>query len=118
MYPSVSHRPLDDRLIFAASQIVWIASWLTGWEFLHRYVLISTIKKAWPALVWPITLVIVPLIETLYHVGQGKAPIESAAVLVFSLALCAWTLHRENIVGPALAHGFIEAALILFLVLA
>ena len=99
-------------------QFVWLGSWLTGWEFLHRYVLIHHIKKAWPALAWPLVLVIIPLIETLYHLGQGKAFIEIAAVPVFSLALCAWTLHRENIVGPAIAHLFVEVALVMFLVLA
>ncbi len=88
--------------------VVWTLSWLTGWEYLHRYALLRRCQTQWPRYGW----LAVPLAETLYHLQ--KPPLEMAGMLVFSLAVTYWAAKRRNALMPALAHLIIELELIAF----
>ena len=59
--------------------MAWNASWLIGWEFLHRYMLLGAARKAWPRWGW----LLVPLSETLYHLQ--KPDLEALGMMAFSL---------------------------------
>lgn len=114
MYPSQSHLPQAIRWSYLGWYLVWILTWLPGWEFMHRYVLVRA-ASAFPRHRTVLALTLIPLFEALYHVGQGKALIECAAMAVFSLICTVWVLRRENMLLPFIAHAFIEVGLILFL---
>ena len=113
-YAPVETASGEERLHFLRYQLLWTFSWLVGWEFLHRYVLVTRLRAWWGPWAW----VLVPLIEGLYHVVQQKPLIESAGVVAFGAVLCLWTIRRDNVLLPFLAHLMVELALIAFLVLA
>lgn len=92
-------------------RMLWVFSWLLGWEFMHRYVLLRQVTARWPRYGW----CIVPLFESAYHLQ--KAWMEVAAMLVFSIVLTRWSLRRNNVLLPFLAHLIVEIELILFLML-
>ena len=89
--------------------LCWVLSWLVGWEFMHRYFLLRRVSARWPHWGW----CLVPLFETAYHLQ--KAGLEAAAMLVFSIILTRWTLRRNNVLLPFLAHLIVEIELILIL---
>ena len=89
--------------------LCWVLSWLLGWEFMHRYFLLRRVSARWPHWGW----CLVPIFETAYHLQ--KAGLEAAAMLVFSIILTRWTLRRNNVLLPFLAHLIVEIELILFL---
>lgn len=84
-------------------QSFWIISWLVGWEFLHRYYLVTRLhpKQA---------LIIIPIIESLYHIT--KPTLEMMAMFFFSWLLTYWTTKRQNWLLPFIAHLFVEIALV------
>ena len=90
-------------------QSFWVLSWLLGWEFLHRYVLLRHAAAQWPRYGW----LLVPLSEGLYHLA--KPGIETLGMVVLSIILTRWALRRGNILLPFLVHLLIEIELILFL---
>lgn len=110
-YASLAGIPFEQKWIAFRGQTVWVVSWLVGWEFLHRYVLLRAALRLHPRFGW----VIVPLSETLYHLQ--KPVLEALGMAVFSTILTLWAMRRQNILLPLLAHLFIEIALILFLLL-
>lgn len=92
-------------------QLVWVVSWLTGWEFLHRYFLLRPVSARWPRWGW----LLVPLSETVYHLLQPWPMTLGMAAL--SVVLTQWSLRRANVLLPFLVHLVIEVALIAFLFL-
>ncbi len=115
LYRGWGARALDHRIELAGRQILWTLSWLTGWEFMHRYLLPRAALHAWPVRGPVVALIAIPLIEALYHVVQGKPHIESLGMGLLSLAFTAWVLHRRNALLPFLGHLIIELELIAFL---
>ena len=110
-YGTGSRVPSSDRFEYAMIQLLWTASWLPGWEFLHRYVLTRTVTARWASYGW----LIVPLFEGLYHI-QKSWP-ETALMVVFSVIATRWAIKRSNVLLPFLAHLIVEVAVILYLVL-
>lgn len=89
----------------------WNASWLVGWEFLHRYVLTRTLLRTGIAGLW----LLVPMVEAGHHALAHKPWPEVAGMLLFSLAATSWTVWRRNAVLPFIAHAAIEATLVAYL---
>ncbi len=113
-YGGWGHLAPSRRWDYAMSRFLWTLSWLSGWEFAHRYFLIRPLQAAWPR-GWIAVLVIVPAIEVLYHVIQEKPMLESLGMGGLSLLMCAWTLSRRNSLLPFLGHLAIEVELIAYL---
>ncbi|MBI3117576.1 MAG: hypothetical protein HYZ00_02755, partial [Candidatus Hydrogenedentes bacterium] len=44
--------PAAQRSAFLFAQLAWIVSWLPGWEFMHRYVLLDRVSMTWPRYGW------------------------------------------------------------------
>ncbi len=109
VYPGWGHMPDAVRTQLAMHQLIWTLSWLTGWEFIHRYVLLRAADQAFPRRGW----LLVPLVETLYHLQ--KPPLEALGMGVFGLILTAWARKRRNVALPFLAHSIIECELIAYL---
>jgi hypothetical protein len=95
------------RLFLGA--MAWNASWLIGWEFLHRYLLLGAARKAWPRLGW----LLVPLSETLYHLQ--KPGLEALGMMAFSIVLTLWCMRRGNWLLGFLVHLIIEVELLIFM---
>jgi membrane protease YdiL (CAAX protease family) len=92
--------------------MAWNASWLIGWEFMHRYMLLGAAQKAAPHWGW----LLVPLSETLYHLQ--KPPIEMLGMLALSVVLTLWCMKRGNWLLGFLVHLIIEVELLIFLMIA
>ena len=110
-YPSLSGAAALDKWRYAWHTLIYILSWLTGWEFLHRYVLLTRLSQRWPRFGW----LLAPLIEGIYHLV--KHPLEMAGMIVLSLALTFWTLKRKNIAPAFWVHACIEIELLIFMLL-
>lgn len=91
---------------------LWVVSWLLGWEFLHRYVLLRAANARWARWGW----LLVPLSETVYH--MQKPLLEAAGMGAFSLIATAWTRARSNMLPAFAVHLGIELTLVLYLLLA
>lgn len=89
--------------------LLWIASWLLGWEFLLRYVLLNRLNHEWPRCGWRC----LPLVEGLFYL-QASAP-EALARCLFAIILTRWTLKRRNLLIAIVAHLIIEVELAAFL---
>ena len=109
LYYHPSNLPSDVRNLIAMQHLVWVFSWLLGWEFLHRYFLLRPLRACWPKYGW----LAVPLAETLYHLQ--KPGLEVLGMAAFSLILTPWAIRRKNVLLPFLAHFIIEVELILFM---
>jgi membrane protease YdiL (CAAX protease family) len=98
----------NEKYQYLKYQIIWIFSWLIGWEFIHRYLVIKSFnkKKIYHAL-W-----ILPILEGFYHINKPWP--EMLAAFAFSWILTKWTLKRSSVLFPLLAHLIIELELILF----
>jgi membrane protease YdiL (CAAX protease family) len=106
-YVASGHR--IDRLRFIRERLVWVASWLPGWELLHRYLLLRSAAFLWPKWGW----CLVPLSETVYHLQKPSA--EAAGMAAFSVVMTYWSWKRQNLLLPFLLHALIEVTLILYL---
>lgn len=95
----------------AVGLLIWTLSWLIGWEFLHRYVLLTHIDARWPNWAW----LVIPVIEGAYHYGQQKPWPETLGMVALSLVVTSWARWRRNVLLPFLVHLVIELELILFL---
>lgn len=98
-----ARNPLGDCL--------WVVSWLVGWEFLHRYVLLRAADARWARWGW----LLVPVSETVYHLQ--KPLLEAAGMCAFSLIATAWTRARGNMMPAFAVHLGIELTLVLYLAL-
>ncbi len=110
-YRSLADRPWEVKLDYIRFAAVWWASWLIGWEFLHRYFLLRPVAAYWPAYGW----LLVPVSEVAYHLQ--KHPLEAVGMGALSVVLTLWTLKRRNFLLPFLVHLIIEIELVLFLIL-
>lgn len=114
-YVGWGSQPLAWRQEEALRLTLWTFSWLTGWEFMFRYWLVSSFSRRWPDRGIYAILIVAPLLEGLYHVFQQKPVLECLGMVVFSLALCSWAIRRKNALLPFLGHLIIELELIGFL---
>lgn len=104
-YPSMKYRPWGERLVFVQVQLVWVTSWLLGWEFMHRYFLLRHMNTLIPRFGW----MAVPVVEAAYHIT--KHPAEMAGMFVIGVVFTYWCTRRRNILLPFLVHLAIELAL-------
>ncbi len=109
-YPTLMARSPEMKLAFCIWQLAWLASWLPGWEFMHRYTLLRAANQRWPRYGW----LLLPLFEGVYHLQ--KPMLEMLGMVLFSIAMTQWTLRRRNILLPFLCHLIIEAELVIYLV--
>lgn len=109
IYPDMGDLSTVQKWDFFSSRMVWTLSWLIGWEFLHRYLLLGAAQKAWPKWGW----VIVPLSETLYHLQ--KPGLEAVGMMAFSVVLTLWCMKRSNWLLGFLVHLIIEVELLIFM---
>ncbi len=108
-YPGMGGQSWPQKMAFLGFNLAWIASWLVGWEFLHRYALLTSSERVWPRYGW----LAVPIIETVYHLQ--KHPLEMAGMAAFSLLLTYWAKTRRNVLLPFLAHLAVELEVVLFM---
>jgi hypothetical protein len=113
-YQGWGNLPIDARTDQAIRTLVWTASWLTGWEFLFRYLLPRTLARV-ECCGPKIALILIPFLEGSYHVIQQKPALESLGMVALSVILTAWTLRRRNSLLPFLGHVLIEIELIIYL---
>lgn len=109
VYPGMSHLPAELRRSYAVVHMVWVLSWLPGWEFLHRYFLLRPLTDRFPRYGW----LLIPVFEGVYHLQ--KPLIEAGGMVLFSLVLTGWSVRRRNLLLPFLAHLYIEILLIVCL---
>ena len=109
-YPGLSGTNTSRNHVYFIAYLLWTASWLPGWEFMHRYFLLRTVMQRFPRFGW----LIVPLCETIYHLQ--KPLLEAGGMAVFSLLLTWWTMKRRNMLLPFVAHLYIEILLAIALV--
>ena len=95
----------------AVGHLTWTLSWLIGWEFLHRYVLLTHLDARWPNWGW----LVIPFVEGAYHFVQQKPWPETLGMVALSLVVTSWARRRRNVLLPFLAHLAIELELIVFL---
>jgi len=110
VYPSLSGLPAQAKADYAVYSLLWTLSWLPGWEFLHRYVLLRAVDSWRPHYGW----VMVPCVELAYHL-QKPLP-EAVGMFVAGLAFTAWARSRRNGLWPFAVHLAIELELLVFLV--
>lgn len=101
------------KLDYVTHMFLWTASWLLGWEFMHRYFLLRPCDKVWPRFGW----LIVPFSEGLYHLVQ-KSWVEAAGMVALSLVVTLWVVRRRNLMLPLMAHFVIELELWMYQILA
>ncbi len=109
-YSGLSGTNASRNHVYFIAYLLWTASWLPGWEFMHRYFLLRPVMHRFPIYGW----LIVPLCETIYHLQ--KPLLEAAGMAVFSLLLTWWTMKRRNMLIPFVAHLYIEVLLAIALV--
>lgn len=108
IYPSLDDLSAEAKRDYALQNLLWILSWLPGWEFLHRYVLLRSALVWAPRWGW----VVVPVSEGLYHLQ--KPGLEALGMAAFSTVLTLWALKRRNALLPLLGHLTIEIELLVF----
>ena len=111
-YSSMGRLPVAVKLrqaMWGNYGLVYLFSWLVGWEFLHRYVLLRQLDATWPRYGW----LVVPAIEGVYHLQ--KPLLEAGGMVAFSLVFTPWVRERRNVLLPFFAHLVIEVELLLFL---
>lgn len=110
-YHGIGHYSSPQKMLYAQYAVTWTFSWLVGWEFLHRYFVLTHVQVRWPRYGW----LIVPLFEGVYHLQ--KPLLEAGGMVVFSLLVTRWTVARRNVLLPFLAHLIIELELLAFTLL-
>jgi membrane protease YdiL (CAAX protease family) len=116
LYPSLAEAPADIKWAVAQQRLLWTASWLVGWEFLHRYVLLRALApgEAGDHVPWG-AVASVAALEAAYHVVQKPAAwLEAVGMLVFGAVLTLWAARRRNFLLPLVAHAIVEVELLLF----
>lgn len=99
------------RWVVARRHMVWILSWVVGWELITRGLVLAPLHQRYPARGW----LVVPLLEAVTHLG--KPPLEALGMVALSLVLTRWCQARESVWPGLLAHGLIELTLVGFMVL-
>lgn len=95
----------------------WTASWLPGWEFLHRYILLAALAVFFPRGTkgWFVVPLLVASSEMIYHLVKPWP--EAVAMFGFGFLATAWAYQRSNFLLPLLAHWMIEISLVIFLLM-
>ncbi len=101
--------PSNQKVIIFFQQIFWIISWLLGWEFLNRHLLLRACLRLNKKYAW----ILVPIVETAYHIP--KPFLEMLGMAIFSIFACVWTIRKENNLMAFLCHLFIELGLVILL---
>lgn len=117
MYPSLSQFPAEAKAAYLGHYTTWIISWIVGWEFLMRYAIPNALMRAWPQRGYIIAIILVPTIDVVYHVAQGKPTLECVGVALYSTALTAFATLRHNTLYPLIAHLAVEFALVALMLL-
>lgn len=107
IYLSRSMLDPERKWAYISHQVAWVASWLIGWEFLHRYALLRAVDRAWPRYGW----LWVPASEFVFHLQ--KPMLEAFGMLAFSLVATRWAVRRKSLWLPLVAHLAIELGLAL-----
>jgi hypothetical protein len=123
IYPSLGHLSAEQKWGYVQRAMVWNASWLIGWEFLHRYVLLRAVQREELTGRWGLPdgklsqwyWLAVPLSETLYHLQ--KPGLEALGMGIFSVILTLWCLSRKKWLVACLVHLIIEVELVAFMTL-
>ncbi len=110
-YPSMGSLPIKQKAIYFLQQFFWIISWLPGWEFLNRHLLLRACRELSKSYGW----FFVTIVETLYHIY--KAMLEILGMFIFSIVACLWSQKRENNLMAFFCHFIIEVGLILILLI-
>lgn len=110
-YPGLGKAPAAIKWHYLMQGVAWTLSWLIGWEFLHRYFLLTRLTSAWPKYGW----LLIPLSEGAYHLQ--KPLLEAGGMVLYSVVLTLWAMRRKNALLPFLAHLTIEIELIVFQIL-
>lgn len=108
IYPRLTYLPASARWDYFQGQLFWILSWLIGWEFLMRYVLLRSSLTILPAWGWWL----VPVVEGIYHLQ--KPLLEAGGMFALSVVLTYWTLHRRTLMPALMAHLLIEFELLAY----
>jgi hypothetical protein len=101
----------EHRWLVARFRLVWILSWLPGWELLTRGLILIPLHERDPTRGW----LAVPVLEGVTHLG--KPPLEALGMVALSLVLTRWSVARGSVWPGLLAHGLIELILVAFQVL-
>jgi hypothetical protein len=110
-YRPQSHLNAAMKWSFATGYLIWLSSWLIGWEFLHRVFLMQYLQ----AVLGKIGLCFIPAFEFLFHL-QKSLP-EALGMLLLSIVLTYWSYKRKNVLLPFLAHLSIELTLLAYLII-
>jgi membrane protease YdiL (CAAX protease family) len=110
-YQPQEHLGTAMKWSFATGYLIWLASWLIGWEFLHRVFLLRYLQAALGAF-GPCCI---PAFEFLFHL-QKSLP-EALGMLLLSIVLTYWSYKRKNVLLPFLAHLSIELTLLAYLII-
>ncbi|MBI1318245.1 MAG: hypothetical protein GC168_04730 [Candidatus Hydrogenedens sp.] len=102
--------PLKDKFVAIVVYATWTISWLPGWEFLHRYLLLRSLQRLEIKYDW----LIVPFVEALYHLP--KQILETAGMFLYGFLATRWTKARGSWLLPLLFHLSIELSLAVFMV--
>lgn len=110
-YPGTGDIPTSQKIQFFLQQFFWIISWLPGWEFLNRHLLLRACRQLSRGSGW----FFVPIVETLYHIF--KPMLEIFGMFIFSIVACIWSQKRENNLMAFFCHSIIEIGLIFLLLI-
>jgi membrane protease YdiL (CAAX protease family) len=110
-YPSQRGLSWHSKNELLYMQLMWNLSWLPGWEFMHRYFLLSAVQSRWPRFGW----LLVPLSEGLYHLQKHWT--EMLAMVAASVCFTQWTMRRKNLMLPFIVHAAVELGLAAFRIL-
>ncbi len=107
VYLSPAPGDWNQRWSHASRQLLWTLSWLPGYEFMLRRVLLQRASMLGLG-----SVVLVAVLEFVYHLQ--KPLLEAYAALLFSVGLSVWTRRRPTSALPLLAHLSVELVLIGF----
>lgn len=109
LYRGMGERSAEFKWAYARGNLLWMFSWLLGWEFLLRYFLLRNVVSGFGRHAW----LIIPAIEFAYHLQ--KPFLEALLAGGGGVLLTYWALKRKNVLLPFLAHLSIELALLVFM---
>ena len=109
-YQPQAHLGTAMKWSYATGYLIWLASWLIGWEFLHRVFLMQYLQ----AVLGTFGPCLIPAFEFLFHL-QKSLP-EALGMLLLSIVLTYWSYKRKNVLLPFLAHLSIELTLLAYLI--
>lgn len=107
IYGTSGETTFSGQFGFLIRRVLWVLSWLLGWEFMHRYFLLRRVSIDFPRFGW----LLVPLAEGSYHLLKPWP--ETLAMVAFSVVMTQYALRRKNLVIPFLAHLAVELFLII-----